>query len=126
MKDHRFLFQLRLKIHLDKPMIIINAYDGGWTNETHYPKNKIDVEVKQGKHVVFKRGQLWCATPRSIDGIEAKELVLSLVAMKPGDTDKEYFKDYTEEQLIWVQDNGDYISMEREYRYCDENGNLKG
>lgn len=54
-----------------------------------------------------------------LDGIEAKEGVLSLVAMKPGDTDEEYFADYTEEQLAFAKEYGEALSCEREARYCN-------
>jgi hypothetical protein len=39
--------------------------------------------------------------------------------MRPGDTDAEYFADYTEDQLDWARSNGEGLSCEREYRYCD-------
>jgi hypothetical protein len=52
-----------------------------------------------------------------MDGDGAKELVSSLIAMKPGDTDKEYFDNYTSEQLEWARQNGEYLSMLAEDRY---------
>lgn len=127
MSNDCFLFELRLDLFKNQPMIIIRAYDGGWqiVSDGWPAKNKINIEVRQGGKVIFPLGSLWCATPRSIDGIEAKELVMSTVEMKPGDTDKDYFNSYTPEQLQWALKYGESISMERDRRYCDDDGNVK-
>lgn len=37
--------------------------------------------------------------------------------MKPGDTDAEFFENYTEEQLDFVSTNSDEIAMLSESRY---------
>ena len=41
----------------------------------------------------------------SVDGIEAVCGLLGFLTLKPGDTDQEYFDDYTPEQLEWCQGN---------------------
>lgn len=119
------VFTLRVRLFKNEPMIMIRAYD----RQTFDGPWSLDVEVKQGGKVIFPLGSIWCGGARfgsaSQDGIEAKELVLSLVAMKPGDTDADYFTDYTQEQLDWASHNGESLSCEREYRYCDENDNTK-
>ncbi len=121
-KDHSFLFQLRVGIFMDEPLIIINAWEGG---VNFNGGTRIDVEVKQGGNVIFRRGDTWCGTPAyggmSLDGKEAKELVLSLVAMKPGDTDAEYFENYTNEQIEWAEKYGDYLCSVGMERYSKEN-----
>jgi hypothetical protein len=123
---HDKLFQLRVKTRTDRAPIIITAFDANRTdpNTGHI---FIDVEVKQAGDTIFKRGDTYCAVSRwmSIDGIEAKELVLSLVAMQPGDTDSEFFANYSERQLEWARENGEALDCEREFRYCDENGNVR-
>lgn len=117
------LFTLRIKI--EGQMIVINIYD------THrvgpYGHSRIDIEVKLNGKVIFKRGDLWVGIPsgHSIDGGYAKEAVLSCVAMKKGDADADYFSNYTEEQLEFAEKYGETLSIIREDRYCDRNGNLK-
>ena len=117
------LFTLKINVGKD-PVIVIHAFEGEWQSGNH---TKIDVEVRQGGKVVFPRGTLYCGIPghSSIDGNYAKEAVLSLVAMKPGDTDREYFADYTPEQLEWAERYGDDLSAIGQLRYCDENGNVR-
>lgn len=62
---------------------------------------------------------------QTIDGLDARELVLSLFAMKPGDADDEFFADYTPEQLAFVEAFGEELDFERGRRYLDENGNIR-
>jgi hypothetical protein len=105
-----FLFTLRVCVFASEPLVVVNAFEG--SRRVGGSHNQIDVEVRQGGRVVFPRGQLYCGLPsfRSVDGPDARELVLSLVAMRPGDTDRDYFAHYTPEQLAWVDRNGDGVS----------------
>jgi hypothetical protein len=124
-KNHPdFLFELR--VDTMKERVIIRAFDGGPERGNG---NRIDVEVCQGGKVIFPIGKLYCGTPAcggmSLDGIAAKELVMSTVATKPGDTDEEYFRGYTAAQLGWVTEYGETLAAIREFRYCDENGNVR-
>src|SRR3954470_2205102 len=120
-----FLFQLRIKCFINDKPIIINAFDRPCFDRTW----SIDVEVRQGGKVIFPRGQLYCGSAvqsnEPQDGDAAKELVMSLVAMAPGDTDKEYFSDYTPEQLEWVEKYSYVLIDARMCRYCDSEGNPK-
>lgn len=113
-REHDFLFTLRVCVFASEPLVVVNAFEGrdagrGRVGGSH---NRIDVEVRQGGHVLFPRGQLYCGLPtfKPIDGPDARELVLSLVAMKPGDTDRDYFEHYTPEQLAWAERHGDGVS----------------
>jgi hypothetical protein len=121
-ENHDFLFTLRVKLRKDEPVVVIRAWQGSFQAPNH---TRIDCELRQGGKVIFARGATWCATPGCVDGIEARELVMSLLAMRPGDTDEEYFAGYTPEQLEWVERNGESLGCERECRYCDENGNVR-
>lgn len=115
--DLSHLFTLRVRLYnADKRQIIIHAFDGPQTYGTHH---RIDVEVRHGGEVIFPRGSLYCGTPRCTDRIEARELVMSLVGMQPGDADGEYFAPYTPEQIAWVKEHGEAIDCERSARYCD-------
>ena len=37
--------------------------------------------------------------------------LLGFLSLKPGDTDKEYFEDYTQQQLAFVIQHGEYLSL---------------
>lgn len=123
--DPTRVFTLRVKPFTTEPTITIHAFEGSFRPPNH---TRLDVEVRQGGKTIFPRGTLWCGVPGhvSIDGIEAKQTVLSLVAMRPGDTDRDYFDGYTPEQMDWAIHNGEALTVEGSARYCDEDGNPKG
>ena len=121
--DPTHLFTLNVRVWTgdqgERP-VIIHAFDSNRDmGSNHFP---IEVEVRHCGKVIFPRGQLCCGVTanHSTDGRHARELVMSLVAMKPGDTDSEYFADYTFGQLEWVEKYADALTMARLDRYCDQ------
>jgi hypothetical protein len=124
-KHHGFLFSLLIWLYEGEGRCIIHAYD--LINIGLSGPYRIDIEVFQSlngkRRVIFPLGQLYVMTPAcggmSLDGLRAKELVMSCVGMKPGDTDKEYLADYSQEQLEWAYRYGDILGVERERRYCN-------
>lgn len=118
--DPAYLFTLRVsgRTHGEKP-ITVKAYElfHKHTNSHMY----FTVEVKQGEETIFPKGRLYAGIStfagHSIDGDAAKKLTLELVAMKPGDTDEEYFADYTPDQLEWASENGEWLSYIAAERY---------
>lgn len=114
-----FLFQQRIK--LDGKLCRIYAYDSNHT-DPQTGHMRIDVEVFHGPECIFRVGELYCAVNRwtAIDSDAAKSLVLSLVAMKPGDTDADYFEGYSDAQKRWAQAFGDEITMVRYDRYGED------
>lgn len=113
--DPSYLFTLRVKLSFGRN-VTIRAYElfHKHTNSHMY----FTVEVLEGRKVVFPKGELYAGVAgHSIDGKAAKELALSLVAMKPGDADEEYFADYTPDQLEWASENGEWLSYIAAERY---------
>jgi hypothetical protein len=117
-------FSLRIP-GADGRRITVTAYDGlGWDSAGRV---RLTVEVRHAGRVIVPRGQLTCALHGTSDGTSARELVLALVGMKPGDTDRDYFEGYTPAQLEWARTHGETIDCEREFRYCDpETGFCRG
>ena len=126
-------FTLRISLYgraYDKRLILVTAYDDNWSlADTH---GRIDVEVRHGGEVIFPRGQLYCAVSKacghSSDGVAARELVMSLVAMRPsagGGEGEDYYANYTPAQLAWVEQHGEALDMVRFDRYCDADGNCR-
>lgn len=119
-----FLFELR--IPTSAGMVVVYAYESTRARSQH-GHTYIDTVVRLNGDTVFKHGDTYCGIPAgtTIDGISAKEAVLSLIAMKPGDTDESYFEHYSAEQLAFAESLGEELSMIREWRYCDDNGAVK-
>lgn len=121
-----------LYLHLynnDKRRVVIRAYDDMVPEYDSAGRIRLTCEVRHGGAVIFPKGQLYCALHASSDGTQAKDLILSLVAMHPGargGEGEDYYADYTPEQLAWVEEHGESIDMCRMDRYCDpETGECK-
>lgn len=59
----------------------------------------------------------------SSDDDESVEGLLSFLALRPGDTDPEWFESYTPEQLAFAEEFGELISLyasEHEWENCDD------
>lgn len=135
---HDLLFRMRIalthKSFEARPVACISAWDAN-VQDPQTGHHRIDVALTlrwtedgvRKSLKVWKRGETWCAVNRwtSVDGKEARELVLSLFGMKPGDTDSDYFAGWTKEQLAFASAWADTLSCEREARFCDENGDLR-
>lgn len=54
------------------------------------------------------------------DGDDAMRAAITAVAMKPGDTDAEFFADYTPEALAFVTEHGENMAMVAYDRYGED------
>lgn len=122
-EDPNFLFKLQIQVVVDGKLrpVSVYAFEGNY-NSPLEPQG-ILVEVTHCGKVVFPLGQLYCGVNEwtDLDSDAAKRLVLELVAMKPGDTDSDYFKYYTDEQRIFAAKYGELISMTAEDRFPEKN-----
>lgn len=115
--DPTFLFTLR-----PRKGLTVKAYElfHKHTNTHMY----FTIEVKENGRVLFPKGQQYAGVSvfagDSIDGKAAKSLALALLAMKPGDTDSEYFDSYSEDQLDWARENGEEIELIRYNRFGED------
>lgn len=130
MQDHNVAFMLRVRLYTkahDPHIITIRAYDNlGWDSAGRV---RLTCEVKHGSRVIFPRGQLTCALHGTSDGIAAEELIMALVGMAPaarGGEGEDYYADYNPEQIAWANEHWEALGCEREARYCDENGDVRG
>ncbi len=117
-------FRLRVKLST-RITLVVTAWDDG-PRDSH---QRIDVEAallwddgvhkRKQRTVIFAKGDTYCGLPcgKCTDSDDAKELVLSLLAMKPGDTDEDYFASYTPEQLEFATSYGDELSLVALDRY---------
>lgn len=120
--DPAWVFTLRLlRRTSDEETIVIRAFEV--FEHPDRTRDHLTVEVLAGTRRVFPRGQLWAGSPVAgwpdgIDGRAARDAVLSLIGMAPGDTDADYFAEYTGDQREWASANSDRLWLERERRYA--------
>jgi hypothetical protein len=109
----RPLFTLRLTVSGGR--VTIRAFEGPHSDPNH---TTLFCELWTGsvsgqKRPLFNREQFTVGIPghACIDSEYAKSTVLSLFAMKPGDTDDDFFADYSEAQLAFVEAHSEEISL---------------
>ena len=61
--------------------------------------------------IIFEGEDCGVAPSDCIDSDASLRGLLSFLSCKPGDVDEGFFKDYTPEQIKWVEDNGDSLSI---------------
>lgn len=71
--------------------------------------------------VIFSGNDLGCSPMHAPESRENAIALLGFLTVKPGDTDEDYFKDYTPEQLAWCQsDDCEDLSIFTDEDYGDE------
>lgn len=120
--DPAFLFEQRLTLR--GGLAIIRAFEapGHFQASNRFGHTTIELELRFAGKTLWPRGSTTVGTPAhvSVDGDEAKALALSLFELKPGDTDAEFFADYTPEQLDFVRTYSDEIMMARWARFGED------
>jgi hypothetical protein len=61
--------------------------------------------------VLFEGEDYGCSPMNSIDGDDCIRGIIGFLCVRPGDTDREFFKDYTKDQLQWAEANGEELSL---------------
>lgn len=76
----------------------------GFQSGSHYT---VGLRLWDGDELIFDSHRVGVPQGVAIDSPGVFEAALSSLSMKPGDTDSDYFSDYTPEQLEWVAKNAD-------------------
>lgn len=83
------------------------------TYMTRGNKSVLRYQFKVGRKVIFDGGD-FCASPMyAIDSLQTAYACLGFLTLKPGDTDSEYFENYTPDQLEWCNSSKcEYLSYD--------------
>jgi hypothetical protein len=76
--------------------------DGKWT---------LAYEFYHHGRRIFQGADFHCSPLHAVDSDVTVGALLSFLALKPGDTDREFFQDYTEAQLAFAHEWGEALSM---------------
>jgi hypothetical protein len=77
------------------------------------------------RDVLFEGEDFGCSPLHAIDSDASVEGLMSFLTLRPGDTDHEYFADYTPAQLDYCAQHAEALHAEVQARFCDENGNVR-
>lgn len=103
-----FLFEVKFRLYRQqKGFVTIRAYNTGRMGP--HGHTTLRCELVFNGETIFSDGSVGVPSHQSLDGDYAKELVVSLFCMKPGDTDPDFFADYTEAQLDFVSNHGESL-----------------
>ncbi len=87
----------------------------------HGPRDMIGYSLTMkdnGKRVELFTGEDFSCSPmHAIDGDQCIKSLMSFLTLRPGDTDAEYFQDYTPEQLEYCSHHAEALSCEVMYRF---------
>ena len=87
----------------------LEVFDTGrrdWRSQT-----RLAYTFTDGGNVIFQ-GEDFSGSPlHADDSDESLAALLGFLALRPGDTDREYFDSYTPEQLAWARQNGEELAL---------------
>jgi hypothetical protein len=83
------------------------------------------LHADKSKTVIFEANDYGRAPGDTEDGNGTVVGIMTFLTLRPGDTDADYFKDYTPEQTAFASEHAEWLSGEVQARFCDENGNVK-
>jgi hypothetical protein len=82
------------------------------TGETKGNKSRLAYQLTGvAGETVFSGEQFCCSPSIAIDSDECLRILLSFLTIRPGDTDQEYFDDYTPSQLAFAEGDAEYLSL---------------
>ena len=100
----------------NEPIFTLKLFD--LNERDSWGKRILAYEFLQDDEAIFKGSDFHCSPLYSIDSDEAVKGLLSFLTLRPGDTDEEYFDDYTARQLEFCNEHAETLSI-----YCyDEEG----
>jgi hypothetical protein len=69
------------------------------------------------RSTLFEGGDFCCSPLHAIDSDESIGALLGFLTLRPGDTDSEYFTDYTPQQLEFCEQHAESLAWEVEVRF---------
>ena len=95
---------------MSEPYYTVYAAPNGYTVGLDFTGHIVDGKCQMDYYLadrdgnrIFEGRDFYPAPSISCDSSEAATHLLAFLTLKPGDTDDEYFEDYTPEQLAWVE-----------------------
>lgn len=115
MKRHQFLSRAVIKPYLDGmgPTFTLVMWDTHKLDGSGYmAKTRLGYTLVSSETGVVFRGEDFGASPmHAIDSEECARALLGFLSLRPGDTDAEYFENYTPEQMEFAQAHGETLSL---------------
>jgi hypothetical protein len=62
--------------------------------------------------IIFQGDDFYSSPMHAIDSDETVKSLMTFITLRPGDTDREYFQNYNQEQLLFAQNEAEYVAGE--------------
>lgn len=89
---------------------VLTTWDTGRTDSLGKSAVGYQFDDPHGE-TLFEGEDFYCSPLHAIDSDEALRSLLGFLTLKPGDTDKEYFENYTPKQMAFAQGDAEYLQM---------------
>ena len=93
----------------DKAIFTLKLFDT--FRRDSYGKNRLAYEFFQDKKLIFTGNDFFCSPLHSIDSDDSIYSLMGFLTLCPGDTDEEYFKDYTSCQFEFCDQYAESLSI---------------
>jgi len=99
--------------------ILLDLSDGKYELKTWDTGNRYDTGQwkiryefkKEDGDIIFHGSDCGCSPMHATDSDDCLRGLLGFLSLKPGDTDDEYFEDYTKEQMEFAENNGEELNL---------------
>lgn len=83
---------------------LFDDFEAGRTERQFRPQHPMAYVLRSGVdgRTVFRGRDYGCSPMHAIDGLDCLAALLGFLTLQPGDTDAEYFADYTDRQTAWA------------------------
>jgi len=100
----------------------LQTWDTGQRAEHGQKRLHYELRTPTGE-ILFQGSDFGCAPGDAIDSDQSLRSLLSFLTLKPGDTDRDYFAEYTPQQLEWCE-GSDCESIACDHCIEPDDGNL--
>jgi len=107
------------------PIFTLSIIESEYRYEGHSGRDYLHYRLRMkpwiGKSVILFEGfDFGCSPMYSIDGDDAIRSLMNFLTLKPGDTDPEYFENYTKEQLEYCDRHAEALGLVVYDRFEDQ------
>lgn len=125
MTTREFVCRLTFRPYLEGqgPIFRLVTWDTGRTGfgGKYLVGYRLSMRTPDGRHIrLFEGEDFGCSPMYAIDSREACAGIMAFLTLRPGDTDREYFADYTPRQLAYCHEHAEALS----YAVIDRLGDI--
>lgn len=102
------------------PIFHLHLYDTG-RSDPREGKTILAYRLSTKAGTIFEGQDFGCSSFHAIDSDACVKSLMGFLCLQPGDTDKEYFENYTAEQLAFCHEHAEALGCSVNARFgCDE------